>query len=130
MTETSNPDIPELVKKRGKHVEDDAHAKAKLEQYQRNAQRASVVRVVSYSTATLLGTLLLMMVCGDLFKPFLNMIGLDPFFTETRGIYADCSKASNRNNHFCSGVRREARTEQSWKDISSGGKQVPFSLTR
>ncbi len=107
----------------------DPVSEARLRAFEHERRVKLVMNVAGYTGTIIIGALLLMIVAGDRFAPFLSLFGLRPISYQERGIYADCSNPDNRDNPFCSGKRPQI--ERSWNSISknSGGPAVPFGLS-
>jgi hypothetical protein len=63
---------------------------------------------------------------GNHFSSFLNEIGFGWLYHEESGVYADCSKAANRNNPYC--ISRRGG-DSGWRNLKDNqGDPSGFSL--
>lgn len=75
---------------------------------------------------------LCVVVFGDRFFGIYSKLGLDIYFENPTGVFADCRKGGHANNKFCdpNARQRTAPAETSWKGVRGGSKGGPaFSLT-
>ena len=78
---------------------------------------------LGYVSLSLIGSALVVIV-------FLSVFGLERIIDEAGGVYADCSKAQNRNNKFCNRNYKYS-DDSSSKETFRGQIQkdnVPFNL--
>ena len=72
---------------------------------------------------------ILLIILGPSYPGVIESLGLDWFVNAQQGVYADCSKAENKNVPYCRPKAQQG--EQGWNELRrSNGKPVPFSLSR
>lgn len=89
-----------------------------------SAQR-NLGEVAGWTLGALLSLLLLAIMFGGHFRGFLDAIGLEWLYHESAGVYADCSKAYNADNPYCSGKR----DDRGWRNLKdTKGAPSGFAL--
>lgn len=85
-----------------------------------------VVRYGGWSLGALMTFLLFGIFFGQHFPGFFGALGLDWLYHQESGVYADCSKGSNRNNPYCI---QKSRGDGGWRDLKdTKGERTGFSL--
>jgi len=103
----------------------DAEAKRKLKAYQSELRIKRTVNVVGYSLVTVATLLLAMVLSGDRFQTVLSYLGIEGMSNAETGVYADCSRAANRNVAYC---QPKISPEKSWKTLRGGANSPAFDL--
>ncbi|RMG41455.1 MAG: hypothetical protein D6719_08535 [Candidatus Dadabacteria bacterium] len=94
--------------------------------YEREIKQKQIRNAVGWSLVSLITLFLLVIVAtGDQYG-VLKIFGIS-LYNEEAGVYADCSKAINKNNAYCRPKRSRADAE--WSALKhSRGKTTPFTL--
>lgn len=97
----------------------------KLSEFAAEERRRRIINYSAYCLVALLVLFLLLLIFGNTFNGILARFGFD--MTE-KGVYADCSDRSNRDNPYCQPKKGQA--DKDWDDLRRNhGKSIPFSLT-
>jgi hypothetical protein len=90
-----------------------------------SAIQISGVQVAGWGLGALMSLVLIAIMLGGHFRGLLDAIGLEWLNHETTGIYADCSKAYNADNPYCSGKRED----RGWRNLKDNkGSPSGFAL--
>ena len=72
---------------------------------------------------------ILLIILGPRYPGVVEALGLDWLVNAQQGVYADCSRAENKNISYCRPKAQQG--EKGWNELRrSNGKPVPFSLSR
>lgn len=85
-----------------------------------------LVRYGGWALGAVMTLMLIGIFFGQYFPGLLNSLGLDWLYHSESGVYADCSKASNRNNPYC--LSKDSG-DSGWRDLKdTKGERTGFSL--
>ncbi|MBN8549302.1 MAG: hypothetical protein J0M12_08315 [Deltaproteobacteria bacterium] len=85
-----------------------------------------LVRVGGWALGIIMSLMLLGIFFGEHFQDLLDEIGLGWLYHAEAGVYADCSKESNRSNPYCLSKKKDDRGWRNLKD--NKGSPPGFSL--
>ena len=107
----------------------------KEKDFEREQQYERLELITASVLAVFTTFLLIVIFGGDTTYSIRRAIGLSYFMSERTGVYADCSKAQNRNNKFCQDQPAYQRRLDQKPEHSPGhywdnpGNSAPFSLS-
>jgi len=91
--------------------------------------KENYTHVIGGFLVSILFVLFLTVIFKDSFFGLYSRLGLAYFLEDATGIYADCSKAENRNNRFCNKDMLPSYQRGDGKKFTKEKSSLPFSLT-